>query len=75
MNMPELSDTDYNICMMAVMKCNLLHRAVKAGLPCTLTLKNFGFPEITDEEELELVEKLYQASELAWLRSQRELLT
>jgi hypothetical protein len=69
--MRELSDTDYNICMMAIMKCQLIHRAVKVGLPCTLTSKNFGFPDMTDEEELELVDKLHEASELAWLRAQR----
>jgi hypothetical protein len=67
----ELTEVEYNICMMAVMKCNLLWKAIQAGLPLVpLTDKNFGFPTMTQEEESELVEKLYQNSELAWLRNQ-----
>jgi hypothetical protein len=63
-----LSDTDYNICIMAVIKCNLLWRAVKAGLPVNLTDKCFGFVDLSDEEEDLLITKLYANSELAWLR-------
>jgi hypothetical protein len=68
--MDDLTETDYNICMMAIGKCHLLQRAVKAGLPCNLTKDNFGFPEMTADEEYALITKLYRASELAWLRSQ-----
>jgi len=68
----ELSEIDFNICMLAVMKCQLLHHIVETGLPCSLTSKNFGFPELTDEEESILIEKLYQGSQLAWLKTQRE---
>lgn len=68
-----LSELDYNICMMAVMKCHLLNTYVKAGVQmCPLTTKNFGFAEMTDEEESLLVEKLFRNSELAWLREQRK---
>jgi hypothetical protein len=68
----ELSEIDFNICMLAVMKCHLLHQVVEIGLPCSLNSKNFGFPELTDEEESVLIEKLYKASQLAWLKTQRE---
>jgi hypothetical protein len=68
----ELSETDYNICMMAVMKCHLLNTYVKSGIQMNpLTEKNFGFAEMTDEEESALINKLHKASELSWLRSQR----
>ena len=72
----ELTEVEYNICMMAVMKCNLLWRLVKADVQMVpLTKKNFGFPDLTEEEESQLIEKLYQNSELAWLRKQHRLVS
>jgi len=71
----ELTQVEYNICMMAVMKCNLLWRLVKADVQMVpLTKKNFGFPDLTEEEIETLTEKLYKNSELAWLRDQPKVL-
>jgi hypothetical protein len=67
----ELSEIDYNICLMAVVKCNLLWRAVKIGLPVNLDKRWFGFPDMTDDEEHELIEKLLNNSQLAWLKEQK----
>lgn len=68
-----MSEKDYIICMMAVEKCHLLWKFIKSGVQMLpLTDKNFGFVEMTDEEEDELFQKLYKNSELAWLREQRE---
>jgi hypothetical protein len=70
--MSELSEVEYNICMMAVLKCDLLWRVIKSGLPLSpLTEKNFGFPDMTNEEVSVLVEKLHQLSQIAWLKEQR----
>jgi hypothetical protein len=70
--MSDLSEVEYNICMLAVMKCDLLWRLIKSGLPISpLTEKNFGFPDMTNEEVSALVEKLYENSQLAWLKEQR----
>jgi hypothetical protein len=67
-----LTEVEYNICMLAVMKCNLLWKFVKAEVQMVpLTKRNFGFPDLTEEELDTLIEKLYKNSELAWLRSQR----
>jgi len=66
----DLTDIDYNICVMAIVKCDLLFRAVKYGLPCTLTKKNFGFPDLSEDETSELIQKLRESSEIAWLRNQ-----
>jgi len=70
MTFDEMSETDYNICMQAVIKCHLLRGWVDAGLVCTLTPKTFGFVTLTDEEEHVLIEKLYKRAQLAWLREQ-----
>lgn len=68
----ELTEIEYNICMMAVMKCHFLNTLVKSGLELTpLTKKNFGFAEMTDEEESALIDKLHKHSELAWLKKQK----
>jgi phage terminase Nu1 subunit (DNA packaging protein) len=67
----ELTEVEYNICLMAVRKCNFLWRCVKADVQMVpLTKKNFGFPDLTNEELDNLTEKLYKNSELAWLRDQ-----
>jgi hypothetical protein len=72
MSETELSKTDYNICIMAVRKCHLLWKAVKAGLPLVpLTERNFGFVDMSDEEEHELFMKLYNNAQIAWLKEQR----
>jgi hypothetical protein len=68
----ELTEEDLSICMLAVMKCDLLRRVVEVGLPCSLTSKNFGFPQLTEEEKSILIEKLYRNSQVAWLKTQRE---
>ena len=71
----ELTDVEYNICLLAVMKCNLLWKLVKAEVQMVpLTKKNFGFPDLTEEELESLTEKLSQNSELAWLRNQPKVL-
>jgi hypothetical protein len=67
----ELTEVEYNICLMAVLKCNLLHEITKSNLPMVpLTTKNFGFPDLTDEELDTLTNKLCKNSELAWLKNQ-----
>ena len=65
-----LTDIDLNICILAIVKCNLIWRAAKVGLPVNITKKNFGFPDMTQEEEHELLMKLSEQSEIAWLKSQ-----
>ena len=68
----ELTEVECNICMLAVMKCNLLWKFVKTEVQMVpLTTRNFGFPDLTEEELDTLIEKLHKNSELAWLRSQR----
>jgi hypothetical protein len=36
-----------------------------------LTEKNFGFVDMSDEEEHELFMKLYNNAQIAWLKEQR----
>lgn len=67
----ELTEDDYIICMKAVTKCQLLRSYTKSGLKYTVTSDNFGFTDMTDEQELELIEKLELASRAAWLRDNR----
>lgn len=68
-----MSEKDYIICMMAVEKCHFLRKCIKSGIHMRpLDNKNFGFVEMSDEEEDELFQKLYKNSELAWLREQRD---
>lgn len=67
-----LSYVEYNTCVMAVTKCDILWRALKAGLPVTLTKEGFGFPDLTYDEESDLIQKLVNNAELAWLKEQRE---
>lgn len=68
----ELTEEQYCLCINAIIKCKLLSDIVKHDLPCNLTSKNFRFPEITSDEESELVIKLHQLSQIAFLRSQRQ---
>lgn len=69
--MEELTEVEYNICLMAVMKCNLLWKVVKADVQMVpLTKRNFGFPDLTDEELETLANKLCEHSQLAWLKNQ-----
>ncbi len=70
--MCELTEDDYHICIAAISKCQILKNYVKAGLPVTLTDKNFGFIELTDKEESELLNKLHDASKMAWLKQSRK---
>lgn len=67
----ELTQLDYGACILAITKCQLIWRAVKAGLPVTITKDNFGFCDITDEEESQLIIKLSNNRDIAWLREQR----
>jgi hypothetical protein len=68
----ELTETDYNICIMAVMKCQILRKYSESGLPITLDDKSFGFAKMSDEEESALIAKLHSASQVAWLKEQKE---
>ena len=70
--MEELTEQEYEICLQAVVKCHLLRSYVKSGLHVTLTDKNFGFAEITDEEETVLINKLNNAAKIAWLKNNME---
>ena len=71
----ELTEVEYNMCLMAVMKCNLLHEITKSNLPMSpLTKKNLGFPDLTEEELETLTTKLCKCSELAWLKSQPKVI-
>ncbi len=70
--MTELSEDEYLILFQALQKCIILKRAVKAGLPVTLTDKNFGFAEMTLDEEEQLSDKLLDLSKVAWLQEQKK---
>jgi hypothetical protein len=70
--MCELTEDDLNICIKAVAKCQVINSHVKSGLTVTLTDKTFGFVDMSDDEELALIEKLNKAKELAWLKESRE---
>lgn len=67
----ELTEEECSICMSAVMKCILFERFTQAGIPMKLTNKNYGFPQMTDEEEDALIKKLHGLSQIAFLKSQR----
>jgi hypothetical protein len=69
-----LSEDEYYICAMAIIKCHLLNKYVKAGLDVRLTPKNFRFHDMTDDEENKLVEKIYYNSELKWLQNQPKII-
>lgn len=69
--MIEFTETEYAIMMSAITKCHLLNRYVKAGLDVRLNPKNFGFVEMTDDEESALISKLNDAAQLAWLRENK----
>ena len=66
-----LTEIEYNICMLAVIKCHMLQGWINAGLPVNLTKKNFGFPDMSHDEEEILVQKLYENSQIAWLRENK----
>ena len=70
----ELTREEYGACILAVTKVQLIWRAVKAGLPVNITKDNFGFCDITDEEEMLLVTKLANNQELLWLKQQHSAL-
>jgi hypothetical protein len=67
----DLTDLDYGTCILAIAKCQLIWRAVKAGLPVTITKDNFGFCELSDEEESQLITKLANNKDIEWLKQQR----
>lgn len=69
----ELSSDDWSLCLLMLLKCELIHDAVNAGLPFNITKKNFGFPEVfKDKEKLyAILQKLEDNSKVAWLREQR----
>jgi hypothetical protein len=66
-----LTERDYTTLMSALIKVRLLNGWVQAGLDVKLTPKNFGFIEMTNEEEWELVQKLYANAQIAWLKESR----
>lgn len=66
-----LTEKDCSTLMLALVKVRILYNAAKAGLDVKITPKNFGFPEMTDEEEWELVQKLYANSQIEWLKETR----
>lgn len=68
----DLTEEDYEICIRAITKCQLLNSYVKSGLPYTVTDKNFGFADLTKDEETILIDKLRKASKLAWLKESKE---
>ena len=67
----ELTERECSICMSALVKCCILEGYLNAGLPVTLTKKNFGFPEMTSDEEEALVQKLHDYAQIAWLKERR----
>ena len=67
----DLSEKECALLMGALIKCHLLHTWVKAGLKVELTSKNFNFPDLTDDEEMEIVEKIYRISQLAYLKEHK----
>jgi hypothetical protein len=70
--MIDFTEKEYCIMMSAIIKCHLLNSYVKAGLDVRLNPKNFGFVEMTDDEETVLVSKLNDAAQLAWLKENRK---
>jgi hypothetical protein len=70
--MIEFTEHEYAIMMAAVTKCHLLNSYVKAGLDVRLNPKNFGFVEMTDDEEYALISKLNDAAQIAWLKENRK---
>jgi len=63
----DLSEKECALLTGALMKCHVLHTWVKAGLKVELTAKNFNFPDLTDDEEMELVGKIYRISQFGLL--------
>jgi len=63
----DLNEKECDLLMNALIKCHLLHTRVKAGLKVELTAKNFNFPDLTDDEEMELVGKIYRISQFGLL--------
>lgn len=70
--MIEFSEKEYTTMMSAIAKCHLLNSYVKAGLDVRLNPKNFGFIEMTDDEEFMLISKLNDAAQIAWLKESRK---
>ena len=70
--MINFTEREYVIMMSAIIKCHLLNSYVKAGLDVRLNPKNFGFIEMTDDEENALVSKLNDAAQIAWLKESRK---
>jgi hypothetical protein len=63
-----LSERECLILAKALIKCRILWRYVGADIPVNLNQKNFGFPEMTDDEEIDLIHKLYTLEQLAFLK-------
>lgn len=70
--MIEFTEKEYTMMMSAIIKCSILNRYVKAGLDVKLNPKNFGFVDLTLDEEEILISKLNDASQLAWLKENRK---
>jgi hypothetical protein len=71
-SMITFTEHEYAIMMSAIVKCHLLNSYVKAGVDVRLNPKNFGFAEMTDDEESALISKLHDASQIAWLKECRK---
>ena len=70
--MTEFTERECMIMASAVIKCNLLKSYTEAGLPVTLTEKNFGFERMSDSDEESLLIKLNEISQIAWLNESRK---
>jgi hypothetical protein len=83
--MTELTETDYGTLALALGKCRLMQDFTKDGdfKLCLIAKKNipligtlltmvppFGFPEMSDDEMHDLVQKLDELQKIAWFKEQ-----
>jgi len=64
----ELTKDEYNLCVLAITRCNMLMNAIKTDGGFDINKDTFKFPDMTSEEEKKLCMKLFNNAEIAWLK-------
>ncbi len=64
----ELTEQEWNILYMALIKCDIIKRRVKSGRTVRLDDTTFGFADLSRDEYEKLTKKINANSDLAWLR-------
>lgn len=67
----DLTENEIALLMSAFMKITVLSEYTKHGITLTLTDKNFGYPELTIDDEERIMDKLDKLAKIAWLKEQR----